>query len=174
MHICFTKPQHHRMSEQNHDKETVAQLKKFLTSRLAHGTLEDVLKDLPAELRGIQPDGLPYSIWQQVEHLRITQWDILDFSHNPDYKEIKWPDDYWIKEKAPQDDTAWAHSLRQIKDDRDAFIALLEKPDADLYAPFPWGKGQTLFREAVLIIDHNSWHMGQIVLLRRLLGAWNK
>lgn len=139
----------------------------------AHVTFGDAVKSLPAHLRGAVPAKMPYSIWQLVEHIRITQFDILDFSRNPDYKEIEWPKAYWPKEAAPADDAAWKHSVAQVNEDLHTFISLLEVPGADLFSPFPWGNGQHLFREAVLLLDHSSYHTGEIVALRRALGAWH-
>ncbi|MBS0032217.1 DinB family protein [Chitinophaga sp. 22321] len=151
----------------------VKSLKAMLLKANAHVSFADAVKSLPANLRGVVPPGMPYSIWQLVEHIRIAQFDILDFSRNPDYKEIDWPGDYWPKEAAPADDAAWKHSIAQVDKDLHAFIGLLEAPGADLFAPFPYGSGQHLFREAVLLLDHNSYHTGEIVTLRRMLGAWH-
>jgi len=158
----------------SHDQETINHLIKFIKGGQAFAPMSVVLANIPAEIRGVQPSGLPYSIWQQVEHIRIAQWDMLDFSRNPDYKEISWPADYWPKETAPKDDAAWDHAINQIFEDEKAFIALLEAPDVDLYTPFAWGKGQCLLREAMLVANHNSHHAGQIIILRRLLGHWKE
>jgi uncharacterized damage-inducible protein DinB len=160
------------MPQSKSDKEVIKYLIKFLEGGHAHATLETILKDIPAKIRGEKPHGLPYSIWQQVEHIRITQWDILDFSRNPDYKEIKWPDDYWPKVAAPKNDAEWNKSINQIFSDTKEFIDLLKKSDVDLYTPFTWGEGQNLLREAMLIANHNSHHAGEIIVMRRLLGAW--
>jgi len=160
------------MSATAGSRELIKQLKDLLSKGNAHVTLDDALDNIPEKIRGIVPDKLPYSIWQVMEHLRICQWDILDFSRNPDYKEMNWPADYWPKETAPADDVTWNESIKQIKKDRKDFIALLEKDSADLYTPFKWGTGQNLLREALLIADHNSYHVGEIIVLRRLLGNW--
>lgn len=151
----------------------VKSLKEMLLKANAHVTFADAVKSVPAKLRGVVPEEMPYSIWQLVEHIRITQFDILDFSRNPDYKEIEWPKAYWPKETAPADDAAWEHSVSQVNKDLHTFIGLLEAPGADLFSPFPWGNGQHLFREAVLLLDHTSYHTGEIVTLRRMLGAWH-
>jgi hypothetical protein len=153
-------------------KELIKQLKDLILKGNAHATTDHALDDVPAKIRGIVPDKLPYSIWQIAEHIRITQADILDFSINPDYKEREWPASYWPNEKLPKDDAAWEHTIKQIKKDRSDFIALLEKDDVDLYTPFPWGDGQNLLREALLIADHNSYHTGELIVIRRLLGHW--
>ncbi len=141
----------------------------------AHATFDAAAKGLATKLRGEVPEGLPYSAWQIVEHLRIAQRDILDFCDNGDgsYKPMKWPDDYWPKEAAPQDEKAWEKSLAAIKADRKAFDKLLHNADdAELVQPFPWGDGQNLLHEALLIADHNAYHTGELIVLRRLLRAW--
>jgi len=148
------------------------QLISLLTGSNAHQSFDDVVADLPAELRGIQPAKLPYSIWQLVDHIRTTQWDILEFSRNPDHKSPAWPAGYWTKAAAPADEAAWQQALDQIRQDRTAFVALLNDPQADLYTPFAHGNGQNLLREALLIADHTAYHVGQIIVIRRLLDAW--
>lgn len=150
----------------------VKSLKDMLLKPNAHVTFADSVKKLPEELRGVVPADMPYSIWQLVEHIRITQYDILDFSRNPDYKELNWPKDYWPEEAAPKNDAAWKHSVAQVDKDLHTFIALLED-SKDLFAPFPHGSGQHLFREAVLLLDHTSYHTGEIVAVRRMLKAWH-
>jgi hypothetical protein len=156
----------------NHDKEVIKTLEELLTGGHAHATFDDAVKGLPVELRGVVPEGIPYSIWQLVEHIRITQSDILEFSRDGAHESPKWPEGYWPKETAPADDTAWNNSLAAIKSDLKAFVALLKAPDAALYKPFAHGDGQHLFREALLIADHTSYHTGEIIVIRRLLGAW--
>lgn len=148
------------------------QLVALLTGSNAHHSFDDVIDELPADLRGIKPAQLPYSIWQLVDHIRVAQWDILAFSRDPNHESPAWPDGYWTADVAPADEAAWEQALAQIRQDRDAFIALLHDPDRDLYAPFAHGDGQNLLREALLIADHNAYHIGQILLIRRLLGAW--
>ncbi|MBC8156508.1 MAG: DinB family protein [Bacteroidetes bacterium] len=150
------------------------QLIALLTGSNAHQSLDDAIDELPADVRGIKPDHLPYSIWQLVDHIRVAQWDILEFSRNPNHKSPAWPDGYWTADVAPADEAAWEQTLAQIRQDRDAFIALLHDPERDLYAPFAHGDGQNLLREALLIADHNAYHVGQILLIRRLLGAWEE
>jgi hypothetical protein len=140
----------------------------------AHATFEDAVRDLPAKLRGKVPRGLPYSAWQLVEHVRLTQEDILLFSKNRDgtYQSPEWPDGYWPSGEAPLDDDDWEKSIAGFRADRVAFEALVADPTQDLFAPFPWGEGQTLLREGLLIADHTSYHLGQLIVVRRLLGAW--
>ncbi|MBO9150817.1 DinB family protein [Chitinophaga sp. GCM10012297] len=147
-------------------------LKELLNGGHAHATFEQAVKDLPAKLQGQVPEGMPYSIWQLVEHIRITQLDILEFSRDPGYESPQWPEGYWPKEQAPENAAAWKESITQITNDRKTFIGLLEAPGADLFTPFAHGSGQNLLREAMLIADHTSYHTGEIIVLRRLMGAW--
>jgi hypothetical protein len=139
----------------------------------AHATFEDAVKNFPADLRGVAPVGLPYSAWQIVEHIRIAQRDILDFSAPPTggYQPMEWPAAYWPKEATPGPG-AWDRSIAAIEADREKFKALILRQDADLAKPFLWGTGQNLLREALLIADHNAYHTGELIVLRRLLGAW--
>jgi len=138
----------------------------------AHLRFDEAIEGLPADLRGTKHQELPHTAWQLLEHLRITQWDILDFSRNPDYVHIKWPDDYWPKTAAPPDDAAWDQAVEQFRQDLKAMQDLVADPKTDLYAKIPWGDGQTILREAMLVADHNAYHVGQIVSLRQALGAW--
>jgi hypothetical protein len=156
------------MSDQH--KILISELIKLLEGGSAHASLDDALKGLPKELRGVKPDKLPYSIWQLVEHIRIAQWDMLEFSKHEKHKSPKWPDEYWVKETAPADDEAWNKSVKQINDDRDEFITLLKSQD--IYQNIPHGDGQSILREALQIADHNSYHIAEIIVIRRLLGAW--
>ena len=139
----------------------------------AHVTFDAAVDGIPVKLRGKRPAGLPYSIWQLVEHLRIAQNDILEFCVNPHYKEMKWPDDYWPTSAAPRSPSAWAKSLRQFRRDRRSLQALAADTAIDLRATIPHGSGQTYLRELVLVADHGAYHVGQIVLIRRLLGSWS-
>jgi len=151
----------------------IKELETAIAKGNAHTTFEDAVAAIPHELLDKVPAGLPYSIWQLVEHIRITQWDILDFCRNPNYTGMKWPDDYWPKEKGPAHKSDFKRSVDQVLADRKTFIELLHKAgDKELYTPFPHGDGQNLFREALLIIDHNSYHTGELIVLRRLLGDW--
>jgi hypothetical protein len=138
----------------------------------AHMSLDDAVADLAPPLRARVPTGLPYSAWQLLEHIRITQHDILDFCRNPDYEEIAWPDAYWPKSPAPPSDGAWAESARRIREDRSALEALARDPAIDLAARIPHGTGQTYLREILLVIDHTAFHLGELIVVRRLLGAW--
>jgi hypothetical protein len=144
----------------------------LLNAGHAHATFEQAVKGLPAELRGKLAKGAEHTPWQLLEHLRLAQWDILDFSRNPKYQALKWPDDYWPKEKAPADEKAWDKSVRAFKKDLKGMVALVEDEKTDLFAKIPHGGGQAILREALLVADHNAYHIGQLVLVRRLLGAW--
>lgn len=163
-----------KASETNDESELVEQLLALLRGGQAHATFEDAVKDFPAEYRGTVPQGLPYSAWQLLEHIRITQRDILDFSAPPTggYQPIEWPAGYWPKSAEPPSSHAWDASIAEVRKDGETFEKLLSKPDADLYKPFRWGEGQNLLREALLIADHSAYHVGELVLLRRLLGIW--
>ena len=152
--------------------ELVMHLVSHLKGGHAHATIEQALDGLPEHLRGVAVAGLPYSIWQLVYHIRIAQWDILEFSKNAKHKSPKWPEEYWPKEKEPRSSKVWNETVKQIIDNRDEFIALLEDKDANLYTPFPHGQGQNLLKEALLILDHNGYHTAEIIMVRRLLGAW--
>lgn len=149
---------------------------KLLTGLLegenAHITFDKAVKDIPSKYYGIVPEGLPYSLWQLVEHIRIAQYDILEFSRNPDYQSPSWPDGYWPESAEPPENTSWEDSLVKYRKDRAAFISLLKNPEVDLYKPFPHGNGQNLVREAMLIADHTAYHTGQIIIIRRMLGIY--
>jgi len=138
----------------------------------AHVGFDAVVAGIPPAQRGMQAAGLPYSPWQLLEHLRIAQADILDFCVNTDYREMAWPDDYWPASPAPPSDEAWDESVRRVREDRQALQRLAADPAIDLDAKIPHGTGQTYLRELLLVADHNAYHVGQLVLVRRLLGSW--
>ncbi|HMG84297.1 MAG TPA: DinB family protein [Terracidiphilus sp.] len=148
-------------------------LVEVLTGGHAHATFEQAVKGLPVELQGKVPKGAEHSPWQLLEHLRIAQLDILEFSRDSKHESPQWPEGYWPKEKAPADDKAWDKSVRAFRKDLKAMVALIEDEKTDLFAKIPHGDGQTILREALLAADHNAYHVGQLVLVRRLLGAWN-
>ncbi len=139
----------------------------------AHVRLEDVVADFPAQLRG-EKAGLPYSAWQLLEHIRLAQKDILSFCNNQDgsYQEKKFPDDYWPKSAAPPSAAAWQKSIDSTLADREAMIQLVGDGRRNLSDAFAWGEGQNLLREAILVVDHNAYHTGELLTLRRLLGIW--
>ncbi len=138
----------------------------------AHLKFEAAIAGLPPKLRGVKPAGLDFTAWRLLEHMRIAQWDILDFSRNPKYVSLEFPAGYWPKTDAPPNDTAWKKSVAAFRADLKAMEELVEDPATDLFARIPWGDGQTVLREAMLVADHNAYHMGQLVMLRRLLWAW--
>jgi DinB superfamily len=138
----------------------------------AHARFVDVVKDIPEELRCVKPNGLPHTAWMMLEHLRLAQWDILEFSRNAKYRSPKWPEGYWPKTEAPPGTAAWNKSIQQFRKDLKSMQDLIANPKTDLYAPIPWGDGQTVLREALLLADHNAYHLGQLIDVRRLLGAW--
>jgi hypothetical protein len=152
------------------------QLKALLEGGQAHATFEDAVKDFPVDKRALVPENLPYSAWQLLEHMRITQKDILDFSAPPTggYQHIEWPKGYWPESPEPPYPGSWDNTVAAIRNDLEKFQALVANPAADLFKPFRWGQGQNLLREALLIADHSAYHLGEIVLLRRLLGIWKK
>lgn len=156
-------------------QELRKQIKALLDGGQAHAGFDAAVNEFPAKLRGVVPEKLPYSAWQLVEHMRITQRDILNFSAPPTggYHPLEWPAEYWPKTPEPPDERAWEQALVAIKADREQFDALLDKPGADLFKPFRWGDGQNLLREALLIADHTAYHIGELIVLRRLLGAWH-
>jgi hypothetical protein len=156
----------------SHEKILREHLLDLLNGGGAHARFDDAVKDMPEKLRGVKPKGLPHSAWMLLEHLRMAQWDILEFSRNAKYAAPKWPDDYWPKAEAPSSTAAWNKSVQQFRKDLKAMQELVANPKTDLYARIPWGDGQTILREALLVADHNAYHLGQLVDVRRLLGDW--
>lgn len=148
------------------------QLIELLRSRGAHADFNEAIDGLPEPLRGARVKDLPFTAWRLLEHLRLAQWDILEFSRNPKHKSPKWPEGYWPEGDAPASPSAWDASVAAFRRDLAAMEKLVGNPSSDLFAPFAHGQGQTLLREALLVADHNSYHVGQLILLRRLLGAW--
>lgn len=147
------------------------QLVEMLRGGHAYPTFDQIVDGYPVERAGERPGGIKHSAWELLEHLRIAQNDILRFSRSSDYREMKWPGDYWPKSSAPVDRAEWDSSVQAARDDLAAFEQLLLDASRDLHQPFPWGGGQTLFREALLILDHNSHHLGQIIQVRRALES---
>jgi hypothetical protein len=148
------------------DKALRDHIIELLEGKSAHIDTESGLSGFPPDKINEKVDGSPHTAWQLLEHLRIAQWDILDFSRNPDYEEMKWPDDYWPKKEGTAE--SWKASVKQTLDDLQAMRDLVADEETDLFAKIPWGDGQTILREAMLIADHNAYHLGQIVLLRRM------
>ncbi len=144
----------------------------LLRGRNAHLDFDSAVKGLPAALRGARAEGQPHTPWRLVEHLRIAQWDILEFSRDAEHISPAWPEGYWPPDDAPPDDGAWEAGVEAFRRDLQAMCDLVQDPASDLFVELPWGDGQTLLREALLVADHNAYHVGQIVTLRSLLGDW--
>ena len=156
-------------------KESAKSLRKHLIWLLreghAHAGFDSVIRGLPAKARGASIKGVPYTAWELLEHMRIAQWDILEFSRDPKHVSPEFPAGYWPKTKAPPRG-AWQKSVRAFRLDLRAMQGLVADPATDLLARIPHGEGQTILREALLVADHNAYHLGQLVMLRRLLGTW--
>jgi hypothetical protein len=144
-------------------------LLELLEGKSAHIGLEAGLKDFPLDRINDKVGGSPHSAWQLLEHIRIAQWDILDFCRNENYKEMKWPDDYWPKANGTAE--KWNGSVREILSDLEEMRNLVADESIDLFAKIPWGSGQTILREALLIVDHNAYHLGQIVFIKKMFEA---
>jgi hypothetical protein len=138
----------------------------------AHAKFDEIVAGIPAKILGQKPAGLPHSLWMLLEHLRIAQWDILEFSRNAKHTSPKWPEGYWPKTEAPPTTAAWNTSVKKFRQDLKTMQELVKDPKTDLFARIPWGDGQTVLREALLLADHNAYHLGQMLDVRRLLGAW--
>lgn len=160
-----------KMTQADRDASLREHLLKLLTTEQAHMGFDNAVKNFTAQLRGKRPEGADHSPWELLEDLRIAQEDILDFSLNPNYKAIDWPSGYWPATPAPPDDKAWDKSVRAFRKDLKSFCALISDPETDLYARIPHGDGQTILREALLIADHNAYHVGQLVLVKKQLTA---
>ncbi|RQV99764.1 MAG: DinB family protein [Calditrichaeota bacterium] len=155
----------------NMDQELRQRLNKTLEGKGAHLDYESVLTDFPEEFRGKSLPYLPYSAWQLLEHMRIAQWDILEFSRDPDHKSPEWPEEYWPTSTAPPDDEAWENSVNHFLRNLNQMQDLVNNPEIDLYKKIPHGSGQNILRETILVIDHNSYHLGQMVMLRKILES---
>lgn len=138
----------------------------------AHAGFEAAVKDLPPRIRGLEANGVPHSPWELLEHIRLAQWDILEFSRNASHVSPEWPSGYWPPSPEPPDADAWDRSVAAFRADLAAMSALAADASVDLYAKIPWGTGQTILREILLVADHNAYHLGQLVLVRKLLGSW--
>lgn len=156
----------------NRDRSLRKHIVELLTKEHAHAGFDSVIADFPSELRGVRPEGAQHSPWELLEHLRIGQWDILEFSRDAKHVSPEWPSGYWPATLSPPDEEAWDASVAAFRSDLRALVALVEDEAVDLYAKIPHGSGQTVLREALLTADHNAYHIGQLVTVRRLLGAW--
>lgn len=145
-------------------------LRELLGGGHAHVTFDDAVKDFPAQLRGVRPQGSPHSAWELLEHLRIAQWDILEFSRNAKHVSPKWPEGYWPESPEPPNADAWDKSVAAFREDLDAVIALAADTSIDLGARIAHGNGQTVLREIFLVADHNAYHVGQLMLVRRMVA----
>ena len=154
------------------DQELREHILYLLSGGGAHLDFEAAIADLPVAMRGKRPDSIPYSAWQLVEHMRICQWDILEFSTNADHSSPEFPKGYWPDGDTPPDEFAWDSCLESFRGDLDAMKRLVADSSTDLLVPIPHGDGQTILREALLIVDHNAYHLGQLVVVRRALGVW--
>lgn len=148
------------------------QLVKLLEKSEAHAGFDAAVAHFPPEKRGIKPPGATHTAWELLEHLRLAQEDILEFSRDPSYESPAWPEGYWPKTPEPPDAAAWDNSIASYKRDAAAVAQLISDPASDLLKPFTHGDGQTLFREALVLLDHNAYHVGELVMLRVILGIW--
>lgn len=154
------------------DREVREHVLWLLDGGNAHLDFEAAVGDLPAEFRGARPPSVPHTPWRLVEHMRICQWDILEFCRNRDHVSPDFPDGYWPEGDGPPNARAWTSSLKAFQRDLGQMRQLVKDPATDLFARIPWGDGQTILREALLVADHNAYHLGQLVTVRRALGAW--
>jgi DinB superfamily len=161
-----------KSTKQDPDRSLRQHLLELLKGGSAHATFEDAVAGLPVKLRGQKPVGLPHSPWMLLEHLRLGQRDILEFSRNRKHVSPPWPQGYWPRTEAPPTPAAWNASVKKFRQDLKAIENLVANPKTDLRARIPWGDGQTILREALLAADHNAYHVAQLVDVRRLLGAW--
>ena len=156
------------------DKALREHLLELLGAGHAHLDFEKAIAGLPPDLRGVKPAGLPHSPWRLLEHMRIAQWDILRFSVDPHHVSPDFPTGYWPEGDAPPDSQAWEQSVLAFQTDLRSMMDLVANPETDLFKHIPHGQGQTILRETLLVADHNAYHLGQLVIVRRLLGAWSE
>jgi hypothetical protein len=156
------------------DRSLRDHLLELLRGGSAHLDFEQAIGGLPPGLRGARAPSLPHTVWELLEHLRLAQWDILEFSRNPDHVSPQWPQGYWPETEAPPDDAAWERSVESFRGELQEMQDLAADPQTDLHAKIPWGDGQTILREVLLVADHNAYHFGQIVSVRQALGAWGR
>jgi DinB superfamily len=157
----------------NDDRSLRQHLLYLLKGGGAHASFDDIIGGIPAKFRGQRPVGMPHSPWMLLEHLRLAQCDILEFSRNRKHVSPDFPQGYWPRTDAPPRAAAWSTSMAHFRKDLKSMQNLVANPKTDLNARIPWGSGQTILREALLVADHNAYHLGQLVDVRRLLGAWS-
>jgi hypothetical protein len=176
--MAVAKSKHPRKKPAANKTNPDASLRKHLVELLkagnAHVTMADAFADFPVEQRGAYANGLEHTAWQLLEHIRIAQRDILEFSRNPKHVSPDFPEGYWPKTPCPHDDPEWTKSVQSVASDLRAMIRLVTNARTDLFAALPWGEGQTVLREALVLADHNAYHVGQMVDLRRALAIWKK
>jgi hypothetical protein len=160
------------MKQTKTQKSLPEHLVELLTAGHAHIDFESAVKDWPADLQGKKPEGAAHTPWEVLEHLRLAQWDILEFTRNPRHVSPEFPAGYWPKTPVPPDGKAWNKSAAAFRADLKAMIQLVENKSTDFFTPLPHGDGQTVLREALVLADHNAYHLGELLLLRRQLGAW--
>ena len=160
------------MKKDDHEQALRQHLLDLLKGGNAHVKFEEVVKDFPEGLRGTKPQGQPHTAWRLLEHMRIAQWDIVEFSRSSKHVSPEFPDGYWPEGDAPPSASAWEKSVKQFRADLKGMEDLVADSKTDLYARIPWGDGQTVLREALLVADHNAYHLGELLMIRRLLGAW--
>jgi hypothetical protein len=148
------------------------ELDRLLSGKGAHVDFDTAVADFPLKLRGVRPEGAAHSAWETLEHLRIAQWDMLEFSRDAKHVSPEWPSGYWPEKAEPTNAGAWDESVKAFQRDLAALRKLVADPKTDLFTPLAHGEGQTLLREAMQVADHNAYHVGELVLLRRILGAW--
>jgi len=151
-----------------------AELDRVLSGQGAHADFDAAVAGFPAKLRGVKPAGSPHSAWELLEHLRIAQHDMLEFSRDPKHESPDWPGGYWPKSAEPDSTAAWDHSVKAFQHDLKAMRELVADKKSDLFTPFAHGDGQSLLREALQLADHNAYHVGELIFLRRLLGEWKQ
>jgi len=167
-----SKPSRKAAKQDNGDRALREQVVALLRAGGAHVNFDDAIDGVPKDRRGVFLKGLPHTCWQLLEHARIAQWDILEFSRNSKHVSPPFPAGYWPRTPLPPTDEAWDESVKLFQRDLAEFVALVEDPKTNLHAKIPWGQGQTILREALLAADHNAYHLGQLVYLRRALGTW--
>ena len=160
------------MPDTSSNKSLRKHLTQLLESSEAHTGFQTAFKKLPLDLQGKKPEGADHSAWELIEHMRIAQSDILEFTRNPEHKSPEFPKGYWPKKSNPQDEAAWGKTVKAFAADLKAMVEIVANPAHDLFAEIPHGEGQTILREALLLADHNAYHFGQLVQLKKQLGSW--
>ncbi len=166
-------PTHSINPDSRYDHSVRHELSAFLRGEQAHASLDAAIKDMPVSLLDKKPAGSPHNAWQVLEHIRMALHDLLEFCTNPKYQALQWPQEYWPKEASPKSAQDWDQCVAEIHKDLKALDKLIQDPGTDLTAKIPWGENQNILREILLAGDHTSYHVGQLILLRKQLDAWN-